>query len=60
MSASRAWTVLWTPRRIFWSVRKPNHRSTWLIQEEPVGVKCTWKRGWLASQALIAGVLWVP
>lgn len=35
-------------------------RTTWLIQEEPVGVKCIWKRGWRASQALIAGVLCVP
>ena len=41
------------------SARKPNHRSTWLIQEEPVGVKCMWKRGCLASHVLIAGVLWV-
>ncbi|MBM7440412.1 hypothetical protein JOC24_003836 [Streptomyces sp. HB132] len=27
------------------SVSRPNHRSTWFIQEEPVGVKWTWKRG---------------
>jgi hypothetical protein len=28
-----------------------------LIQLELVGVKCMWKRGCLASQALTAGVL---
>ena len=50
---------VWTPRRMSWSVSSPNQRSTWLIQEEPVGVKCRWKRGWRASQSLIAGVLWV-
>ena len=60
MSVSRAWTLLWTPRRSSWSVRNPNHRSTWLIHDEPVGVKCRWNRGRLASQALMAGVLWVP
>jgi len=60
MSRSSDWTLLWTPRRIFWSVSNPNQRSTWLIQEEPVGVKCRWKRGCLASHALIAGVLCVP
>jgi CubicO group peptidase (beta-lactamase class C family) len=27
------------------SIRAPNQRSTWSIQEEPVGVKCMWKRG---------------
>ena len=38
---------------------RPNQRSTWLIQDEPVGVKCMWKRGCLASHSVIAGVLWV-
>ena len=33
--------------------------ETWLIQGEPVGVKCRWKRGCAANQSLIAGVLWV-
>src|SRR5215211_4784329 len=41
------------------SVSSPNQRSTWLIQEEPVGVKCRWKRGWRASQSRIAAALWV-
>ena len=40
-------------------MRNPNQRSTWLSHEEPVGVKCIWKRGCLASQSLTAGVLWV-
>jgi hypothetical protein len=30
-----------------------NQRSTWLIQLELVVVLCMWKRGRLASQALI-------
>ena len=38
---------------------RPNQRSTWLIQDEPVGVTCMWKRGCLASHSVIAGVLWV-
>ena len=39
MSSSRALTEVWTPRRMSLSVSRPNQRSTWLIQEEPVGVK---------------------
>ena len=34
-------------------------RTTWFIQDEPVGVKWTWKRGCRASQVLISAVLWV-
>src|SRR5947209_7856433 len=37
MSASRACTDVWVPRRIIWSVRKPNHRSTWFTHDELVG-----------------------
>ena len=33
VSASRACTEWWALRRIFWSVRYPNQRSTWLIQD---------------------------
>ena len=58
-SFSRATTLRWTPRRMSWSVRIPNQRSTWLIHDEPVGVKCRWKRGWRASQVRMVGVLWV-
>jgi hypothetical protein len=41
------------------SVSAANQRSTRLIHEAPVGVKCRWKRGWRASQRWIAGVLCV-
>src|SRR3954452_9226099 len=44
-SFSRAMTLWWTPRRMSWSVSSPNQRSTWLIQDDPVGVKCRWKAG---------------
>ena len=40
-------------------VIRPKKRSTWLTQDDPVGVKWTWKRGWRASQVLIMSVLWV-
>ena len=59
MSLSSAFTEVWTPRRMSLSVSRPNQRSTWFIQEEPVGVKWTWKRGWFPSQVLISAVLWV-
>jgi hypothetical protein len=36
---SRAGTEVCTPRRISLSVSKPNHRSTWFIHDDPVGVK---------------------
>src|SRR5262249_48404264 len=39
MPASRARTLLCTPRRISLPVRYPGHRSTWLIQDDPVGGK---------------------
>jgi len=45
MSASRARTLLCAPRRIVWSVRNSNYRSTWLVDEDPVGVKCIFTRG---------------
>jgi hypothetical protein len=60
MSASRDCTDVRVLRRIFCSVRNPNQRTTWLIQDEPVGVQCMWKRGCFASQARTTGVLWVP
>jgi len=31
--------------------------GTWFIQDEPAGVKWTWKRGRRASQVLISAVL---
>src|SRR5512132_4200943 len=45
MSFSNAWTEVCTPRRMSLSVSRPNQRSTWLIQLDPVGVKWTWNRG---------------
>src|SRR5690242_8158300 len=33
--------------------------GTWLIQDEPVGVKCRRNRGWRASQAWMTGPLCV-
>src|SRR3954454_7917802 len=38
-SFSRATTLRWTPRRMRWAVSSPNQRSTWLIQDAPVGGK---------------------
>src|SRR6266516_3818192 len=57
MSASSAWTDVWVPRRIIWSVRNPNQRSTWLTHDELVGVKCMWKRGVLVQPCLDGGGL---
>ena len=42
------------PRRICFSVRVANQRSTWLSQDAEVGVKWTWKRGWRANQSRTA------
>ena len=39
------------------SVIRPNNRSTWLTQDDPVGVKWTWNRGCAVSQVLISGGL---
>ena len=50
---------MWTPRRMSCSVSRPNERSTWLIQDEPVGVKVQVKP-WVAGQPVAHGrVLWV-
>src|SRR5258708_597736 len=59
MAASRSATLLNTPRRIVWRVISANSRSTRLIQDDDVGVKCSLKRGCLASQACTSLVLWV-
>jgi hypothetical protein len=42
------------------SVSMANQRSTKLIHEAPVGVKCTWYRGWRTSQRWIRGVFVGP
>src|SRR5215207_9794571 len=57
ISVSRAWTLRWSLRRRRSSVTKPKNPSTWFRQEEYVGVKCMWKRGWACSQALTTGGL---
>src|SRR5687767_6126169 len=57
MSASRAATLVWTPRRMSLSMISPKNRSTWLTQDDPVGVKWMWNRGWRASHVLIMSVL---
>src|SRR5665647_1178130 len=49
MSASRAWTDRWSDRWSRSEVTLAKNRSTWLIQEEYVGVKCMWNRGWASS-----------
>ena len=33
--------------------------STMFSHEQPVGVKCMWKRGWRLSQSWTLGCLWV-
>ena len=40
------------------SVSSANQRSTKLIQEAPVGVKCRWKRGRLSNHRWMVGDLW--
>jgi hypothetical protein len=47
MAASSSATLLNTPRRICWRVISANRRSTRLIQDDDVGVKCSLKRGCL-------------
>jgi len=59
IAASRASVLRCTPRRIWRCVSSPNQRSTMLIQDELVGVKCRWKRGRFASQRRIVGALCV-
>ena len=51
IACSSSWVLRCVPRRICRSVIAANHRSTWLIQDALVGVKCRWKRGWPASQS---------
>src|ERR1700735_2611145 len=48
-----------TPRSRQRRCSSANHRSTWLLQEEEVGGKCSANRGWAASQRCTTGALWV-
>jgi hypothetical protein len=47
------------PLRMALSVRLPNHRSMRFSHELDVGVKCRWKRGFLASHFVTFSCLWV-
>src|SRR5207302_8298843 len=58
-SLRRSLTLVNEPRRTARRSSWANHPSTALSQEALVGVKCSVKRGWAASQALTSGVLCV-
>jgi hypothetical protein len=58
-SLRRSLTLVNEPRRIARRSSWPNHPSTALSQEALVGVKCSVKREWAASQAVTSGVLCV-
>src|SRR6516162_9078596 len=45
MATSSSATLLKTPRRICWPVISANSRSTRLIQDDDVGVKCSHRLG---------------
>src|SRR5260370_38216699 len=59
MAASNAAVERWAPRLICWSVSNAKKRSTWLIQDADVGVKCICQWGRLANQSRINLVLWL-
>ncbi|MBI2906143.1 MAG: hypothetical protein HYX92_00660 [Chloroflexi bacterium] len=54
MAATKAGMLVRTPRRIRFSVISRNQRSTRFSHDADVGVKCLWKRGCFASQAVIS------
>src|SRR5258705_223685 len=58
-SLRRSLTLVNEPRRTARRSSWPNHPSTALSQEALVGVKCSVKRAWAASQAVTSGVLCV-
>ena len=60
MAFSRSATERNTPRLRARSVSSAKKRSTWLIHEVDVGVKCTCQRGRLANQLRMSLVLCVP
>lgn len=59
IAASSSPTLRWTSRLIWREVDKVKKRLTWFNHELPVGVRCTCKRGRLASQSRIVLVLGV-
>ncbi len=58
-SASSSVTLLCADRRSLRLVSSANYRSTRFSQDELVGVKCRWKRGWRSSHRFTSGVLCV-
>src|SRR6266446_2062701 len=54
MAASNAAVERWASRLICWSVSKAKKRSTWLIHDADVGVKCICQRSRLANQSRIS------
>jgi hypothetical protein len=59
IAASNAAVEPWAPRLICWSVSNAKKRSTWLIHDEDVGVKCICQRSRLANQSRMSLVLWL-
>ena len=59
MAASSSFVERWAPRLICCSVSSAKKRSTWLIQDEEVGVKWGCQFGRLANQSRISLVLWL-
>src|SRR6266446_1527820 len=59
IAASNAAVERWAPRLICWSVSNAKKRSTWLIHDADVGVKCICQRRRLANQSRISLVLWL-
>ena len=56
MAAMRSLTLVKLPRRMACRVMIEKKTSTMFSQDPPVGVKCSWIRGWRASQARTLGV----
>src|ERR1035437_3016776 len=59
IAAIRSGTESNTHRLMAMPVSSRNHLSTRFRQDEDVGVKCSWNRGCLTSQALTSLRLWV-
>jgi len=57
MAVSRSLTEWKVPRRIAWRVMIP--KKIHHVQLPLVGMKCSWTRRCLVSQALTLGCLWV-
>ena len=55
----RSVTLVKVPRRMACRVMIEKKHSTRFSQEQLVGVKCRWIRGFLVSRAMTFGYLWV-